>query len=89
MDRYHHEGRLAAQRAFLILATQRHPGANLVGDFSPVTEAMGQLVERLTKYHKESTPSMEEFEEAQFRNGYLLERKLLTMMLSNYHNLFR
>lgn len=89
MDRYHHEGRLAAQRAFLVVASQGHPGTDLVGDFGVVLEAMAKITEPLIECFRESDPEMNEADVSRFQDGYNVEQKCLTKMLSQYFDRYK
>ena len=96
MERFHHEGRLAAQRAFLVVSSQNHPGANLVGNFRVVSEAMRKLATRTFDSYTTSDPDWnknsgfdQRTDKARFWNGYLLEEECLKRMLSHYQDLYK
>lgn len=76
------EGRLSAQRAFMILASQDHPGTNLVGDCGVVLQAMWKITEPVLQFLEEEHG----IDPTEFKEGYSIEQQCLTRALSRYHD---
>ena len=75
------EGRLAAQRAFMILASQDFPGTDTVGEFGVVLEAMKELTEPVLEYLETLG-----IDRGEFGKGYQAERDCLTRALTRYRD---
>ena len=66
----------------MILASQDHPGTNLVGDYGVVEQAMETITEPVLEFLEEE----HDIDATEFKEGYCLEQQCLTRALSRYHD---